>query len=99
MAKAKTHYVCSECGGSNPKWQGQCPHCNAWNSLSETIVAESRPGNSRYQSLAAGGGVQALASVETAEAPRMATGADELDRVLGGGLVRGAVVLIGGDPG
>ncbi|WP_374355157.1 DNA repair protein RadA [Chitinimonas sp.] len=99
MAKPKTHYVCSECGGSSPKWQGQCPACNGWNTLLETVVEASKPGNSRFQSLAAGGGVQKLTEVETTEAPRTSTGSEELDRVLGGGLVRGSVVLIGGDPG
>ncbi|MEH6458460.1 DNA repair protein RadA [Chitinimonas sp. JJ19] len=99
MAKPKTVYICATCGGSNPKWQGQCPHCNAWNTLAESIVAEPRAGSSRFQALAAGGGVQALNEVETAEAPRTTTGSEEFDRVLGGGLVRGAVVLIGGDPG
>jgi DNA repair protein RadA/Sms len=99
MAKPKTQYVCSECGGTNPKWQGQCPSCNGWNTLLETVVEAAKPGNSRFQSLAAGGGVQKLTDVETAEAPRTSSGSEELDRVLGGGLVRGSVVLIGGDPG
>lgn len=99
MAKAKTVYTCAECGGINPKWQGQCPHCQAWNTLSETLAPEPRTANSRFHALAAGGGVQSLAEVDTAEAPRTPTGSEELDRVLGGGLVRGAVVLIGGDPG
>ncbi|HEY9102917.1 DNA repair protein RadA [Chitinimonas sp.] len=99
MAKPKTVYSCSDCGGVNPKWQGQCPHCGAWNTLSETIVAEPKAGAARFRSLAAGGGVQSLLDVETAEAPRTPTGSEELDRVLGGGLVAGAVVLIGGDPG
>jgi len=99
MAKAKTVYSCTECGGASPKWQGQCPACGAWNTLTETVVEPSKPGGHRFQSLAAGGGVQRLTDVETAESPRTLTGSDELDRVLGGGLVRGAVVLIGGDPG
>ncbi|MBV8659788.1 MAG: DNA repair protein RadA [Burkholderiales bacterium] len=99
MAKAKTVYSCTECGGTSPKWQGQCPACGAWNTLTETVAEASKPGTHRFQSLAAGGGVQRLTDVETAESPRTLTGSDELDRVLGGGLVRGAVVLIGGDPG
>ncbi|PHV11626.1 DNA repair protein RadA [Chitinimonas sp. BJB300] len=99
MAKPKTVYTCSDCGGINPKWQGQCPHCNAWNTLSETIATDPKSANSRFQSLAADSGVQSLTDVQTAEAPRTPTGSEELDRVLGGGLVRGAVVLIGGDPG
>lgn len=99
MAKAKSLYVCNDCGGISPKWQGQCPHCAAWNSLTETIQAPAPSGNSRFQSLAARSDVQCLADVQAEEAPRATSGIDELDRVLGGGLVRGAVVLIGGDPG
>jgi len=96
MAKARTAYTCTECGGQAPKWQGQCPHCNAWNSLVETVVERSAP---RYQGLTQASTVQALGEVEAAEAPRRETGIGELDRVLGGGLVPGAVVLLGGDPG
>lgn len=99
MAKPKSVYTCAECGGINPKWQGQCPHCQAWNTLTETIAAEPKSANSRFNALAAGGGVQLLSEVETTEAPRTPSGSEEFDRVLGGGLVRGAVVLIGGDPG
>jgi len=100
MAKAKTVYSCTECGTQNPKWQGQCPGCGAWNTLVEAIAEPAtKSSNNRFHSLAAGGGVQRLSQVERQEAPRTATGSDELDRVLGGGLVRGGVVLIGGDPG
>jgi DNA repair protein RadA/Sms len=97
VAKAKTIYACTECGGQTLKWQGQCPHCTAWNTLVETI-AEKASG-SRYQSVAESSRLQKLADVEAREEPRRPTGIDELDRVLGGGLVTGAVVLIGGDPG
>ena len=97
MAKAKTTYTCTECGGQSPKWQGQCPGCQAWNTLVET-VAET-PGVNRYAALAQTAGLQKLAEVEAAEVPRQATGIEEFDRVLGGGLVPGGVVLIGGDPG
>ncbi|MDE2611446.1 MAG: DNA repair protein RadA [Burkholderiales bacterium] len=97
MAKAKTIYTCSECGGQVPKWQGQCPHCNAWNSLLET-VAES-PSGHRYQALARSTPVRRLADIEAADVPRFSSGIGEFDRVLGGGLVAGGVVLIGGDPG
>ncbi|MBI5752769.1 MAG: DNA repair protein RadA [Hydrogenophilales bacterium] len=100
MAKAKTIYTCTECGGQSLKWQGQCPHCTAWNTLVETI-AEATPGAgaNRFSALAADGRVQTLAEVDAVEVPRAPTGVAELDRVLGGGLVEGAVVLIGGDPG
>jgi DNA repair protein RadA/Sms len=98
MAKAKTIYTCTECGGQAPKWQGQCPSCGEWNTLVETI-AEAVTKNSRFQSLAKPSEVQSLGDVEASEVPRRATGISEFDRVLGGGLVEGAVVLIGGDPG
>lgn len=97
MAKAKTVYTCTECGGQTPKWQGQCPSCNAWNTLVETIAETSSA--SRFASLAQTAGLQKLAEVEAAEVPRHPTGIVEFDRVLGGGLVPGGVVLIGGDPG
>jgi DNA repair protein RadA/Sms len=97
MAKAKTIYTCTECGGQTLKWQGQCPHCTAWNTLVETI-AEKAAG-SRYQSTAEASKLQQLADVDAREDPRRPTGIEELDRVLGGGLVSGGVVLIGGDPG
>ncbi len=96
MAKTTTTYVCSQCGGQASKWQGQCPHCLAWNTLSES-VQEAR--TSRFQSLAASGQVVRLSAVQAVETPRLATGLAEFDRVLGGGLVGGGVVLIGGDPG
>ena len=100
MAKVKTIYSCTECGGQSLKWQGQCPHCTAWNTLVETI-AEATPsaGANRFSALAADGRVQTLAEVDAVDVPRAPTGVAELDRVLGGGLVEGAVVLIGGDPG
>ena len=96
MAKARNVYACTACGGESPKWQGQCPHCNAWNTLMESVAEQA---SSRYQGLAEASKVTRLALVEAEEAPRRSTGIGELDRVLGGGLVRGAVVLLGGDPG
>jgi DNA repair protein RadA/Sms len=100
MAKAKTIYSCTECGGQTLKWQGQCPLCDAWNTLVETVAEAAAPGGkNRFSALAASGKVQMLSEVEAAEVPRTPTGIEEFDRVLGGGLVQGAVVLIGGDPG
>jgi len=100
MAKVKSIYTCTECGGQSLKWQGQCPHCTAWNTLLETVAeAVHASGVNRFSALAADGRVQTLAEVEAVEVPRSPTGVGELDRVLGGGLVEGAVVLIGGDPG
>ncbi len=97
MAKQKTIYTCTECGGQSPKWQGQCPHCMGWNTLVETIA--EAPSANRYAALAQVAEVQSLAEVEAVDVPRQPTGIAEFDRVLGGGLVRGGVVLIGGDPG
>jgi DNA repair protein RadA/Sms len=97
MAKTKTAYVCTECGGQSSKWQGQCPSCGVWNTLVETIAATP---SSRFQALAgAPSAVRTLASVETQDNARTPTGIEEFDRVLGGGLVSGGVVLLGGDPG
>lgn len=98
MAKPKTIYSCTECGGVSPKWQGQCPGCAAWNTLVET-VAESAA-TSRFSGLAGTAShVQSLADIQPREDERTPTGIEEFDRVLGGGLVSGGVVLIGGDPG
>jgi DNA repair protein RadA/Sms len=97
MAKAKTLYSCTECGATSPKWQGQCPGCNAWNTLVETVA--EKPGNHRFESLAPAAKLQNLADIEARETDRISTGVGEFDRALGGGLVAGGVVLIGGDPG
>lgn len=97
MAKAKTIYACTECGGQAVKWQGQCPHCQAWNTLVESVAEAVAP--KRFSGLAAPSQIVMLSDVEAAEEARIATGIGEFDRVLGGGLVPGAVVLIGGDPG
>jgi len=97
MAKPRTIYSCTECGGQCPKWQGQCPHCEAWNTLVETIAT---PALKRFQTVSGkSAAVRALASVDATTSPRFATGVEEFDRVLGGGLVPGGVILLGGDPG
>lgn len=98
MAKAKSVYSCTECGATSPKWAGQCPGCSGWNTLVET-VAEQGTGAHRFASLAGTAQVQTLADIRPRDEPRLATGLEEFDRVLGGGLVPGGVVLIGGDPG
>ncbi|HUP95945.1 MAG TPA: DNA repair protein RadA [Burkholderiales bacterium] len=98
MAKAKTLYSCTECGGQALKWQGQCPHCQAWNTLEESL-AEAAPSANRFALIAASGKLQRLSEVKALEESRVPTGIAEFDRVLGGGLVAGGVVLIGGDPG
>jgi DNA repair protein RadA/Sms len=100
MAKAKTQYTCSDCGGISNKWGGQCPACGQWNTLVETVVES---GANRFSGQRAGlaqtSPVVALGDIDATDVPRFATGIDEFDRVLGGGLVAGGVVLIGGDPG
>jgi DNA repair protein RadA/Sms len=99
MAKDKTIYTCGECGGTCPKWLGKCPHCQAWNTLVEGMAESAAPTKNRFASLTASAPVQALSDIEATDVDRTPTGQDELDRVLGGGIVEGAVVLIGGDPG
>ncbi len=103
MARDKTIYTCRDCGGTNAKWLGKCPHCGAWNTLDETIAEPAAgPGgskNHRFQALAKSQPVATLADIEAADVARTPTGLEELDRVLGGGIVEGGVVLIGGDPG
>lgn len=99
MSKIKTRYVCQSCGSVSPKWLGQCPGCQAWNTLEETRDLGTENAPSRYTPLAGSAEIQRLADVQAQEVPRLATGVGEFDRVLGGGLVTGAVVLIGGDPG
>ena len=98
--KNKTQYQCSECGALAPKWTGQCMDCGAWNTLTEVVTEEQASGNKRFQShLATRAEVRKLDEVELEQQPRMSTGAKELDRSLGGGLVNASVVLLGGDPG
>ncbi len=96
MVKQKSVYVCTECGGQTLKWQGQCPQCQSWNTLVETATEKEI---SRFSPVSDTDQVQNLCDIETQEEPRYSTGISELDRVLGGGMVRGGVVLLGGDPG
>ncbi|MCP5142232.1 MAG: DNA repair protein RadA [Gammaproteobacteria bacterium] len=102
MAKAKTQYVCTECGAVAQKWAGQCGDCGAWNTLTEQVVATAKPAaGGRFAGYAGSVGVTPtpLKDVPPESVARTPTGIGELDRVLGGGLVEGSVVLIGGDPG
>ncbi|KQN78652.1 MULTISPECIES: DNA repair protein RadA [Duganella] len=102
MAKAKTNFVCTECGNIATKWTGQCSACQQWNTMVESVVEQG--GNNRYSqpqhlALAQTAPVLSLADIDAIDVPRFGTGIEEFDRVLGGGLVSGGVVLIGGDPG
>ncbi|MGA1319127.1 MAG: DNA repair protein RadA [Rubrivivax sp.] len=96
---AKTLYTCRDCGGTSPKWLGQCPHCRAWNTLEESLAEPAGASKNRFQALAKSQPVATLSEIDAAEVTRTPTGQEELDRVLGGGIVAGGVTLIGGDPG
>jgi DNA repair protein RadA/Sms len=96
MAKVKTVYVCESCGGQQPKWQGQCPDCGAWNTLSEGAAPTARAERAQYTGRVE---LTRLDRVDVGRVARVSTGLAEFDRVLGGGLVPGGVVLLGGDPG
>src|SRR5215470_17846258 len=96
--KGRSAFVCQQCGHSAPRWLGQCPGCGAWSSLVEEALPAPRARGAR---VVATGAVapQPLATVTAGDGLRRPTGLGELDRVLGGGLVKGSVVLVGGDPG
>ncbi|WP_322997351.1 DNA repair protein RadA [Castellaniella sp.] len=98
MAKARIVFLCSDCGGTTAKWEGRCPHCGSWNTLQESHETPAAATH-RFAPLAGSAPVRRLADIEAREQARNPTGIEEFDRVLGGGLVAGAVVLIGGDPG
>ena len=101
MAKAKTAYVCEDCGADHSKWQGQCSACDSWNTLKQITLSKRTP---VIESIATGfngvaTAVKKLADIQLEDSARVQTGLSELDRVLGGGFVPGSVVLIGGEPG
>ena len=104
MKPAKVVFVCQECGSQFPKWTGRCNECGAWNSLVEERPAVADPSldgkaASRYAQFSTSSGARLYAEVETANAVRLTTGIGEFDRVLGGGVVPGSLVLLGGEPG
>lgn len=100
MAKAKTAYVCSACGASFTKWNGQCADCEEWNTLEESIApSTSSSANDRFANYAGASGITNADDVSLESQARISTELSELDRVLGGGLVSGSVTLLGGDPG
>ena len=98
MAKSKTIFVCSECGNESTKWLGKCPACNSWNTFYEQKIIETKSTNSKLKEQK-NNIPQKLNSYEAKEAIRTSTGFGELDRVLGGGLVKGSLILLGGEPG
>jgi DNA repair protein RadA/Sms len=100
MAKNKIQFVCNACGAVFPKWAGQCNDCGEWNTLTEQIQVAKNARSERFAGYAGESSkVQSMSEVDLQEVPRVSTGLSELDRVLGGGLVPGSVILIGGDPG
>lgn len=100
MVKLKSNYTCQDCGSMTPKWTGQCTDCGAWNSLTEVAIAKTPAPTGRWQGyVGTDATVQSLPQVSATTTERLPTGLNELDRVLGGGLVAGSVILIGGDPG
>ena len=103
MAKDKTIFTCTDCGGTTPRWLGKCPACGAWNTLIESTVDAVGSAKNRYtsqfQALAKTSELTKLGDIEATDVDRSPTGIEELDRALGGGVVEGGVVLIGGDPG
>lgn len=99
MAKAKSLFYCKECGTEVTKWQGQCPGCGAWNTLVEAPAAHTASARTKPAFSARAAEPSRMKEITTADEPRMNTGISELDRVLGGGIIPGSLVLVGGDPG
>ncbi|MBC8014218.1 MAG: DNA repair protein RadA [Sporomusaceae bacterium] len=97
MAKVKIHFVCQECGHDSQQWLGKCPGCGSWNSMVEETINKSE--KKAYHSTSDGAKPRPITEVDNLPVPRLATGVGEFDRVLGGGIVPGALILIGGDPG
>ena len=104
--KLKTIYVCSNCGETSPRWMGRCPSCGSWNTMSEDVIAEApKAGSNAAKAAPRQEGVTTLTAKRlseistTEEKSRIVTGITELDRVLGGGIVLGGVVLLSGEPG
>jgi DNA repair protein RadA/Sms len=99
MAKSRQVFVCDQCGNESLQWQGICPACGAGDSLKVLTIAKGKPERERRSLVAGSDAPQRLSQVANADDPRIATGLEEFDRVLGGGLVLGSVTLLGGDPG
>lgn len=99
MAKVKIRFVCQECGHDSSQWLGKCPGCEAWNSMVEETVNVTKFETKSRHHASDGGKPRPITQVDNLPVPRLATGVGEFDRVLGGGIVPGALILIGGDPG
>src|SRR5215207_2360748 len=102
MAKTRTQYVCRECGAKTPRWMGRCPECEGWNTLDERVERASAASSSVARTIFAPGTTTRpvrLHEIDASDFDRLPVGMQEFSRVLGGGIVRGSLVLIGGDPG
>ena len=99
MAKKKTSFVCSACGAESPRWMGKCPECGAWNTMEETMVQDAPVQKEYKQRGGLGNAAVPLCDIEAGAHVYQPSGIEELDRVLGGGIVEGALMLVGGDPG
>jgi DNA repair protein RadA/Sms len=103
MSKVKTAYFCQNCGYESAKWLGKCPVCQQWNTFVEELIQkEQKKGTNDWQGYAADGStgkIQSLANIQTKDSPRLVTVDTELNRVLGGGIVPGSIVLVAGEPG
>ena len=101
MAKTKSVYCCNNCGAESPKWVGRCPVCGEWNTYVEQVVSVKPSSSARVSHTVDGSKAQPLRleQIDSTNEPRIDLGNAELNRVLGGGLVRGSLVLIGGEPG
>ncbi len=99
MAKSKTVYVCQNCGAESAKWIGRCPSCGEWNTYHEEILAPSRPSGNSFTQGREKRKPQLLDSIISDEKSRQKSGLEELDRILGGGIVGGSLILLGGEPG
>ncbi|MEG0474657.1 MAG: AAA family ATPase, partial [Carnobacterium sp.] len=97
--KIATKFVCQACGYESPKWMGRCPNCGAWNQMEEEIIADKNNRRSRVSMAGKTAKAQAIEDITVSKIPRVKTKLAELNRVLGGGVVPGSMVLIGGDPG
>ena len=97
MGKQKTQYVCQQCGAQSAKWIGRCPACSEWNTYTEEIIQGTGP--RQKSSFKTDSKLQAITEIRPVSRERMKTGLQEFDRLLGGGLVPGSMVLIGGEPG